>query len=142
MVKKSNRRGKEQLREECMKRNNSSFKRLLEFDVLLSTVLLFYAFWTEMKDAAGRRRLSCRSWESVTIRRSFLSSSLWGLDNWTALSESEFAAPFDHLLQFLRTLERLGDILATWVHPCWREKSARISDLDSGPQRTGFHLSS
>ena len=54
--------------------------------------------------------------------------------------KSEFEAVFDHFIQFLITQERLTDFLTTLVHPCLRGKSAHVSDLDSNPQRKGFHL--
>lgn len=94
-----------------------------------------------MKDAAGRRKLSCHSWDE-SIKKLMLFPLIQSLEfgQLDSTLKSEFAALFDHFLQFLRTLERLGDILATRVHPCLREKSAHISDLDSSPQRTGFHL--
>ena len=45
-------------------------------------------------------------------------------------------------MQLLFTLETVGDIFATWVHPCLRGKSSHISDLDRNPRRAGFHLCS
>lgn len=103
------------------------------------TVIFFLA---QYEGCCRQRKLCCHSslgWEHKKLRLfPLIQTSEFGQLDSTL--ESEFAALFDHFMQFLLTLERLRDILTTWVHPCLREKSAYISDLDSNPQRTGFHL--
>lgn len=71
-----------------------------------------------MKDAPGTNKLCCHSslgWEHTKLRLfSLLQTSEFGqLDSEL---KSEFAALFDHFMQFLWTLERFRDILTTWVH--------------------------
>lgn len=76
-----------------------------------------------------RKRKLCRhpspGWEHKKLRLFPLvqTSEFGQLDS---TLKSEFAAPFDHFMQFffLQTLERLRDILTTWVRP-WFERKER-----------------
>lgn len=70
-----------------------------------------------MNDAVGREN----PWDESTKKLfPLIQTSEFGQLDSTL--KSEFAALFDHLMQFLLTLERLRDFLSTWVHPCLREK--------------------
>lgn len=81
-----------------------------------------------MKDAAGRENFAVihpRD-ESIKSWGSFLSFRLQSLDNWTALSSQSLRLRLIISCSFflLQTLERLRDILTTWVRP-WFERKER-----------------